>query len=150
MFETLDESVRGSGTDPGTPENSLEQDEPRGFEGPSTLIFWAAGVLILISFFMASSGSLRVFTAVTYMAVAVFATGVFWRLRKHVWFWTTLGLLLAFHLPLVIYVPFSQWWSHQKGMALVDLVDLLIYCACIAAIENLSKYWNSSMGVKGK
>lgn len=148
MFETLDDSELRSGTGPGAHGHAEEQQESSGIEGPAILAFWAAGALVLISFFIGSSGSLRGFTAVTYLAVAVFAIGVFWRLRKHPWYWTTLAILLAIHVPLVIYAPFSEWSLHHKGMALVVFADLLVYCAGIVAAKKLFEFGKGLEGEK--
>src|SRR6202041_3002673 len=33
-----------------------------------------------------------------------------WKLRKHVWFWITVTVLAALHLPLILFVPWMTRW----------------------------------------
>jgi hypothetical protein len=33
-----------------------------------------------------------------------------WKLRQQVWFWITMTILAALHLPLILLVPWSTKW----------------------------------------
>ena len=136
MFETLDDSEQNK-EDSQTDDSSQEQDQAFSFEGPPTVAFFFAGALVFVSFFFGRSDSMKTFSALTYLAVAVFTIGVFWRLRTQLSFWATFVALLLLHLPVVLYSPLSTFWLHQKGLVFVDVADFLVYLMGISAINKL-------------
>ena len=34
-----------------------------------------------------------------------------WRLRPHAWFWITMAVIAALHVPLILFVPWGTTWS---------------------------------------
>lgn len=48
------------------------------------------------------------------LAVIIFAVKLRWNLRKHVWFWAIIALILALHVPLFLVVR----WPQGKGPTL--------------------------------
>jgi hypothetical protein len=47
-----------------------------------------------------------------------------WKLRKHVWFWITMTILAALHLPLILFVPWTTRWIPAILIAPVGIADL--------------------------
>lgn len=47
-----------------------------------------------------------------------------WKLRKHVWFWITITLLAALHLPLILFVPWTTKWIPAILLAPIGIADL--------------------------
>jgi hypothetical protein len=47
-----------------------------------------------------------------------------WKLRKHVWFWVTMTLLAALHLPLILFIPWTTKWIPAILIAPIGSADL--------------------------
>jgi hypothetical protein len=47
-----------------------------------------------------------------------------WKLRRHVWFWATMAILAALHLPLILFVPWTTRWIPAVVIAPVGIADL--------------------------
>jgi hypothetical protein len=47
-----------------------------------------------------------------------------WKLRRYVWFWATMTLLAALHLPLILFVPWTTRWIPAVVIAPVGIADL--------------------------
>ena len=76
-------------------------------------------------------------------AICAFVIGTtsraFWDLRKHVWFWITMSILVVAHVPLVLLIPWSS--KSYPGMVLlpVALLDFAIVYGCIISVEKVMK-----------
>lgn len=62
----------------------------------------------------------------TFLSIAMVATAIAlrWRLRRHVWFWITMVLLAASHIPLVLFVPWTTKWVPAIFTAPLGVLDL--------------------------
>jgi hypothetical protein len=67
------------------------------------------------------------------------ATKMRWRFRNHPWFWITIAGLLALHVPLILYVPWTNRWIPAVGILPIGVLDLAIILGCIALVEKLIK-----------
>jgi hypothetical protein len=47
-----------------------------------------------------------------------------WKLHKHVWFWITMTLLAALHLPLILFIPWTTKWIPAILIAPIGIADL--------------------------
>ena len=47
-----------------------------------------------------------------------------WKLRTHVWFWITVTILAALHLPLILFVPWTTRWIPAVLIAPIGIADL--------------------------
>jgi len=68
----------------------------------------------------------------------VFAIKLRWALRKHVWFWATIVLVLALHVPLVLIAR----WPHGSTPTIVygmpiGIADSLVILGALRLAENL-------------
>jgi hypothetical protein len=138
MFETLDDAEQDKEALLGASEELDNEKALTSFEGPPTLAFILAAVLLFASLFLGHQGSMRAFTATCYLSVGVFATGLFWGLRNRAWFWITMTVLLLLHLPLVLYAPLSGYWLHGKNGVLIDFADFAVYFLVLAAMKKLT------------
>ncbi len=43
-------------------------------------------------------------------AVIIITIAIRWKLRGHVWFWVTMAFLAALHVPLILFIPWTQKW----------------------------------------
>jgi len=73
------------------------------------------------------------------VAVLLTAVWVRWDLRKYVWFWITISLVLILHIPLLIYIPWTN--KNYPGAVLLPeaLLDFCIVYGCIKLAEKVMK-----------
>jgi len=58
-----------------------------------------------------------------------------WKLRKQAWFWVTMAVIAALHVPLILFIPWGTRWvpalasdsRHRLGRFLPDPLDS---CCC--------------------
>jgi hypothetical protein len=68
------------------------------------------------------------------IAVLGFAVAVKWKLRRKGWFWGTMAVLAALHVPLVLFVPWTTKWVPALAIAAIDSADLILILAILAVI----------------
>jgi len=74
-----------------------------------------------------------------FLGVGMTAIRACWNLRKHVWFWIVLGVMIALQALLVVFVPWSD--KSYPGYALLP-VAALDYCIvywCFKLVERAMK-----------
>jgi hypothetical protein len=49
-----------------------------------------------------------------------------WKLRTHGWFWITIIILAALHLPLILFVPWTTKWIPAILIAPIGIADLYL------------------------
>jgi hypothetical protein len=59
-------------------------------------------------------------------AMVIIAIAMRWRLRRHVWFWVTLMVLAALHVPLILFVPWTTKWVPALAIIPIAIADLYI------------------------
>lgn len=57
-------------------------------------------------------------------AIVTIAIAMRWKLRRHAWFWITMTILAALHLPLILLVPWTTKWIPAIVIASVGTADL--------------------------
>ena len=99
-----------------------KEDRPTDWSG--TII----GVMLLpVLFFFIYVGKAELgFTACIVLAMFLIAVRLRWKLRKHVWFWATIVLILALHVPLLFIVR----WPETN-------VPTIVYSMPLATVEFL-------------
>ena len=124
MFEQLDEPQE---------EQPSEKQEP-DYTGLKIVGILAPVFLLFIYLGKAEMG----FTVSLVMGMILLAIKLQWRLRKYVWFWVTIAVVLAFHIPLFFIVH----WPDTKAPTIVysmplGIADFLIISGAIRLSENL-------------
>ena len=56
------------------------------------------------------------------------------KLWRHAWFWGTVALLAALHVPLVLFVPWTTKWVPAIAIAAIDSADLIVMLAILAVV----------------
>jgi hypothetical protein len=80
-------------------------------------------------------GQLALARPILYSAfMIVVAAALRWRLRRRVWFWITMGVITALHVPLVLYVPWTTKWVPAFMIVPIALADLYAMLAIIAVV----------------
>lgn len=59
-------------------------------------------------------------------AIIVIAIAMRWQLRKHVWFWITIALIAAVHVPLILFIPWSTRWVPVIVIIPIAMADLYV------------------------
>lgn len=60
------------------------------------------------------------------VAVIVGVVSLSWELRRRPWYWVTMILVVALHVPVILYVPWRAGWIPAPVTIAVCMVDLLI------------------------
>jgi hypothetical protein len=63
------------------------------------------------------------------------AIKVRWELKKHVWFWTTIAGIVALHVPLILFFPWTAEWVPAFVIFPFCVVDLVAILTFIQFIE---------------
>ena len=62
----------------------------------------------------------------SFVSIAMIALAITmrWKLRGHVWFWVTMTLLAALHLPFILFIPWTTKWIPAVVIAPFGVLDL--------------------------
>jgi len=95
----------------------------------------AAPVFFIVTFLYNADAGLA---ACIVFGVFLFAIKIRWYLRKHIWFWAIIGIVLALHIPLV----FMVHWPQGRGPTLfytmpLGIADFLIVSGALRLAEKL-------------
>ncbi len=72
------------------------------------------------------------------VAVVGFTIAVKREFGRHVWFWITVGILAALHIPLVLSVPWTMKWYPAVVIAAIDSADFIVMLAIIDFVGELA------------
>src|SRR6185312_12716431 len=101
-----------------------------------------APVFFLITFLSNADTAL---TAVIVLGVIVLAIKLRWHLRKHLWFWATIVVLLAIHIPLVFIVRWPQGSLPTRFYTVpIGIIDFFI---TLVAIDTVEKFFSKDSGL---
>lgn len=79
------------------------------------------------------------------LGVGIVAIKISWNLRKHIWFWAIIAIILALHVPLVFIVRWPQGSVPTLFYTLpFGLVDFLIISGALKLAEKLFSNSSSS------
>jgi hypothetical protein len=62
-----------------------------------------------------------------------------WRLRRHIWFWTTMTILTVLHVPLILFFPWTTKWIPAILIAPIGIADLYAMLWVISVVGKLAK-----------
>ncbi len=60
-----------------------------------------------------------------------------WRLRPHAWFWITMAVIAALHVPLILFVPWGTRWVPALVIAAIDSVDFFLILWILSSVGKL-------------
>ena len=79
------------------------------------------------------------------LGMSMIAVRLRWKLRKHVWFWATIVLILALHVPLLFIVRWPQSNVPTLAYSLpMGIVDFLLIMGAISLAQKLFSKESSS------
>ena len=56
------------------------------------------------------------------------------KLARHAWFWGTMAILAALHVPLVLFVPWTTKWVPAIAIAAIGSADICVMLAILAVV----------------
>jgi hypothetical protein len=65
------------------------------------------------------------------------AFAIKWKLRRHVWFWITMTILAALHVPLILLVPWTTKWAPANVIIPIGIADLYAMLGIISVLGKL-------------
>jgi hypothetical protein len=71
------------------------------------------------------------------IAVVGFTIALKRELARYIWFWITMVILAALHVPLVLFVPWTSKWVPAIAIAAIDSGDLIVMLAILAVVWKL-------------
>ena len=85
------------------------------------------------------------FTVSLVLCVAMIAIKLRWKLRKHAWFWVTIALVMAVHIPLFFIVRWPQTKIPTIAFSMpLGIADFLLISGAISLAEKLFSKSHSS------
>jgi len=66
------------------------------------------------------------------VGMLVFAIVLNWKLRRHVWFWITMTIIAALHVPLILFIPWTTNWVPVIAIGAIDSADLIVILAILS------------------
>jgi hypothetical protein len=67
-------------------------------------------------------------------ATVVLAIIMRWKLKRHVWFWITMIVLAALHVPLILFIPWTTKWIPAFVIIPIGMADLYIMLWVISVV----------------
>lgn len=111
--------------------------------GVLCVILGALALLILFDHF----GKLSLARpAMTAAAMVIIAIALRWKLRRHAWFWGTMAILVALHVPLVLFVPWTTRWIPAFIIIPIGMADLYITLLVLSAVGKFMERSRTSDG----
>jgi magnesium-transporting ATPase (P-type) len=112
---------------------SPKEKEPVDYTGLK-IVAILAPVFFLITFLSNADMGL---TVCIILGMIMLAVKIRWYLRKHIWFWAIIAVILALHVPLVFMV---QWPKNAPTLFYtmpIGIADFLIISGALGLAENL-------------
>ena len=100
---------------------------------------WKGGLCVffgttLLAFMFVSIGRFDL-ARPTMVSVAMVSLAITmrWKLRTHGWFWITIIILAALHLPLILFIPWTTKWIPALLIAPIGIADLyaMLWAICV-------------------
>jgi hypothetical protein len=89
---------------------------------------------ILFVYFGDSGRGRAAWVSVGMIALAV---RLVWDLNKRVWFWVTIAIIVAIHVPVILFIPWGDQNLSYVALLPLGLLDLAITYGTIRLVENI-------------
>jgi hypothetical protein len=70
----------------------------------------------------------------TSAVIVVIAIALRWKLKGHVWFWITMIVLAALHVPLLLLVPWTTRWVPAFVIIPIGMADLYLILLVLSVV----------------
>lgn len=110
------------------------------------LLLWMAGCG-LIEWLLIDLGRFDLgLPALNSIAVVGFTIALKRKLGRHAWFWGTMAVIAALHVPLVLFVPWTSKWVPALVIAVIDSADFCLILWMIALVGKFMETPEASEG----
>jgi hypothetical protein len=82
----------------------------------------------------------------TSVAMVAIAIAMRWKLRRHAWFWGTMVILAALHVPLILFVPWTTKWVPAFVIIPIGLADLYVMLWVLSVVGKFMEGSETSEG----
>ena len=73
------------------------------------------------------------------IGMLIFAIVLKWRMSGNAWFWITMTIIAALHVPLLVFIPWTTKWIPATAIATIDSVDLIAILAILSLVGKFVK-----------
>jgi hypothetical protein len=70
-------------------------------------------------------------------AMVVIAIAMRWQLKRHVWFWITIIVFAALHVPLILFIPWTTRWVPALAIIPIGIADLCTMLRVLSVVGKL-------------
>ena len=79
-------------------------------------------------------------------AMLVVAIAMRWKLKRYAWFWATMIVFAALHVPLILFVPWTTKWVPALAIIPFGIADLFIMLWVLSVVGKFMKGPKASEG----
>lgn len=69
-----------------------------------------------------------------------------WKLKRHGWFWGTMTILVALHVPLILFVPWTTKWVPALLIIPIGFADLYVMLWVLSVVGKFMEGSNAPEG----
>lgn len=80
------------------------------------------------------------------VAIVAIAIAMRWKLRRHLWFWGTMIILAALHVPLILFVHWTTKWVPALVTIPIGLADLYVMLWVLSVVGKFMEGPNAPEG----
>jgi hypothetical protein len=110
-------------------------EEPRPTKNHIYLVTLAVGFTVIELFRRFGRIDLGMNVAVC-LAMCIIAIWIRWDLRRRLWFWVVVALLLALHVPLFFLIKWPHRWVPGVALLPIGIADLLLFLGAVQFVED--------------
>jgi hypothetical protein len=81
------------------------------------------------------------------VSIIIITIAMRWKLRGHLWFWVTMAILAAPHVPLVLFIPWTTKWIPVLVIIPVGIADSY---AMLWVLSVVGRFMRVPMATNGK
>ena len=118
-----------------------EEKQPTDYTGLKIVAMLAPVFLVFAVFNKADMG----FAACIVLGMVIVAIKLRWKLRKYIWFWATIAIVLTLHIPLVLVARWPQGNVPTIAYSMpLGIADFFIIWGAIGLAERIFSKGSSS------
>ena len=103
--------------------------------GVLCLMLGATPVVLLFAHFGKFALALPTLDSAGMIGIAIYMR---WRLRRQVWFWITIAVIVALHIALILFVPWTTRWVPAFMIVPFAVADLYAVLTILSMVEKLA------------
>ena len=100
-----------------------------------SILIMGAGLLTLLLLFIYMERQNMRLTLLIFLPVTIVVIRIYWGLRKRIWFWAVIVLMMGLHIPLVFIVRMPERWVPPMALLPIVLADVIIVAGAVHLVE---------------